>query len=101
MKTLIMSSSLTVYERDQNGNAQARIIDNDNGFLDNLRKHMTSRKCMVIISGNSMKKRTGDPKETTRKSFDMSEIPFKEYIYVTDENKEHIAEYIAKFVEVS
>ena len=49
MKTLIMSSSLTVYEKDQNGNEYARIIDNDNGFLDNLRKHMTSRKCMVVI----------------------------------------------------
>ena len=36
MKTLIMSSSLTVYEKDQNGNEYARIIDNDNGFLDNL-----------------------------------------------------------------
>ena len=33
MKTLIMSSSLTVYEIDQNGNAYARIIDNDNGFI--------------------------------------------------------------------
>jgi len=96
MKTLIMSSSLTVYEKDQNGNEYARIIDNDNGFLDNLRKHMTSRKCMVVISGNPKKKRTGDPNEITRQSFAMSGIPFDEYIYVSDVNKEHIAEYIAK-----
>ena len=41
MKTLIMSSSLTVYEKDKNGNEFARIIDNDNWFLDNLRKYMT------------------------------------------------------------
>lgn len=91
-----MSSSLTVYEIDQNGNEYARIIDNDNGFLDNLRKHMTSRKCMVVISGNPKKKRVGDPNEITRQSFAMSGIPFEEYIYVSDVNKEHIAEYIAK-----
>ena len=96
MKTLIMSSTLTVYDIDENGNEYARIIDNDNGFLDNLRKHMTSRKCMVVISGNPKKKRTGDPNEITRQSFAMSGIPFDEYIYVSDVNKEHIAEYIAK-----
>lgn len=95
MKTLIMSSSFTVYEKDQNGNRYARIIDNDNGFLDNLKKHMTNRKCMVIISGNP-KKRYGDPNEITRQSFSMSGIPFDEYIYVNDSNKEFIAEYIRK-----
>jgi dipeptidase E len=96
MKTLIMASTLSVYDIDENGNEYARIIDNDNGFLDNLRKYMTKRKCMVIISGNPKKKRTGDPNEITRKSFAMSGIPFDEYIYVNDDNKEHIAEYIAK-----
>ena len=96
MKTLIMSSTLSVYDIDENGNEFARIIDNDNGFLDNLRKHMTSRKCMVVISGNPKKKRYGDPNEITRQSFAMSGIPFDEYIYVNDDNKEHIAEYIAK-----
>lgn len=96
MKTLIMSSTLTVYDIDENGNEFARIIDNDNGFLDNLRKHMTSKKCMVVISGNPKKKRYGDPNEITRKSFAMSGIPYDEYIYVNDDNKEHIAEYIAK-----
>ena len=96
MKTLIMSSTLTVYDIDENGNEFARIIDNDNGFLDNLKKHMTSRKCMVVISGNPKKKRISDPNEITRKSFAMSGIPYDEYIYVNDDNKEHIAEYIAK-----
>ena len=96
MKTLIMSSSLTVYEKDKDGNEFARIIDNDNGFLDNLRKCMKSRKCMVVISGNPKKKRFGDPNEITKKSFAMSGIPFDEYIYVSDINKEHIAEYIKK-----
>ena len=96
MKTLIMSSSLTVYEKDRDGNEFARIIDNDNGFLDNLRKCMKRRKCMVVISGNPKKKRYGDPNEITRQSFAMSGIPFDEYIYVNDSNKEHIAEYIKK-----
>ena len=34
MKTLILSSSFTTYETDAHGNRKARIIDNDNGFLD-------------------------------------------------------------------
>jgi peptidase E len=96
MKTLIMSSSFTTFEKDENGNSYARIIDNDNGFLDSLKANMTSRKCMVIISGNPKKKRFGDPNEITRNSFLMSGIPFDEYIYVCDENKQHISEYIAK-----
>lgn len=96
MKTLIMSSSFTVCEKDKNGNYVPRIIDNDNGFLDSLKKYMTSRKCMVVISGNPKKVKTGDPNEVTRKGFAMSGIPFDEYIYVNDTNKEHIAEYIKK-----
>ena len=57
---------------------------------------MKSRKCMVIISGNPKKKREGDPNEITRQSFSMSGIPFEEYIYVCDENKENIVEYVKK-----
>ena len=96
MKTLILSSSFTTYETDAQGNRKARIIDNDNGFLDNLKKCLTSRKCMVIISGNPNKKRYGDPNTITRQSFEMSGIPFDEYIYVDNSNKEHIAEYISR-----
>ena len=96
MKTLIMSSSFTTYELDKNGNKIARIIYNDNGFLDNLRKYFTNRKCMVIISGNPKKKHIGDPNDITRKSFKMSGIPFEEYIYVNDENKLNIKQYIQK-----
>lgn len=96
MKTLILSSSFTTYETDAQGNRKARIIDNDNGFLDNLKKCLTSRKCMVIISGNPNKKRYGDPNTITRQSFEMSGIPFDEYIYVDNANKEHIAEYISR-----
>jgi dipeptidase E len=96
MKTLILSSSLTTYEKDESGNKYARIIDNDNGFLDNLKKNITSRKCMVVISGNPKKIRLKDPNEITKNSFLMSGIPFEEYIYVSDENKKSIADYIAK-----
>ena len=71
MKTLILSSSFTTYETDAQGNRKARIIDNDNGFLDNLKKCLTSRKCMVIISGNPNKKRYGDPNTITKQSFEM------------------------------
>ena len=43
MKTLILSSSFTTYETDAHDNRKARIIDNDNGFLDNLKKYLTSK----------------------------------------------------------
>lgn len=96
MKTLILSSSFTTYNTDENGKRTARIIDNENGFLDNLKKHFTDRKCMVVISGNPKKKHLSDPNKITRESFLMSGIPFDEYIYVSDENKHKIKEYIKK-----
>lgn len=96
MKTLILSSSFTTYIIDENGIKVPRIIDNDNGFLDNLKKHFTNRKCMVIISGSPNKERSGDPCHITRESFKMSGIPFDEYIYVDSKNKINIKEYIQK-----
>ena len=96
MKTLILSSSFTTYDTDSDGNRIPRVIDNENGFLDNLKKYMTKRKCMVIISGNPKKLRSGDPNYITRESFKMSGIPFEEYIYVDDSNKHNIKEYISK-----
>lgn len=96
MKTLIMSSSFTTYEEDQKGNRIPRIIDNENGFLNNLKKEFFDRKCMVVISGNPKKIHKNDPNEITKKSFEMSGIPFDEYIYVDDNNKRNIKEYIKK-----
>ena len=96
MKTLILSSSFTTYDTDSDGNRIPRVIDNENGFLDNLKKYMTKRKCMVIISGNPKKLRSEGPNYITRESFKMSGIPFEEYIYVDDSNKHNIKEYISK-----
>jgi dipeptidase E len=96
MKTLIMSSSFKGFTLDENGNKIPCKIDNENGFLDTLKKYLTKRRCMVIISGNPKKLHTKDPNDITRQYFALSGIPFDEYIYVSDVNKEHIAEYIAK-----
>lgn len=96
MKTLILSSSFTTYNTDSEGQKIPRVIDNENGFLDNLKKYMTKRKCMVVISGNPSKKRSGDPNYITKESFQMSGIPFKEYIYVDESNKQDIKEYVKK-----
>lgn len=101
MKTLILSSSFTVYNKDENGNKTPRVIDNDNGFLDNLKKHFVDRRCMVIISGSPKKERMGDPNEITKKSFEMSGIPFKKYIYVDDKNKHNIKEYIKEATAIN
>lgn len=96
MKILILSSSFTTYDTDIYGNKIPRVIDNENGFLETLKKYMTKRKCMVIISGNPKKLRSGDPNYITRESFKMSGISFEEYIYVDDSNKHNIKEYISK-----
>ncbi|MBE7074957.1 MAG: hypothetical protein E7376_03160 [Clostridiales bacterium] len=95
MRTLILSSSFTTYNKDENGNKTARIIDNENGFLDNLKKYFTNRKCMVIIAGKPYNS-DPDPNKITRESFLMSGIPFDEYIYVNNENKHNLKEYIKK-----
>lgn len=96
MKTLIMSSSFRGFTIDENGNKIPCKIDNENGFLDTLKKYLVNRNCMVIISGNPKKIHSKDPTEITRQYFEISGIPFKEYIYVNDQNKEHISEYITK-----
>ena len=96
MKTLIMSSSFRGFTIDENGDKIPCEIDNENGFLDTLKKYLTKRNCMVIISGNPKKIHTHDPNRITRQYFELSGIPFDEYIYVNDQNKAHIKEYIAK-----
>ena len=53
-------------------------------------KYLTKRKCMVIISGNPKKVHTKDPNTITRQYFALSGIPFDEYIYVNDPNKDNI-----------
>ena len=101
MRTLIMSSSFTAYYKDENGTKIPRIIDNDNGFLDNLKKHLTNRKCLVVISGSPSKIHPVDPNIVTKTSFEMSGIAFDEYIYVNDENKHRIKEYIQKATAIN
>jgi len=96
MRTLILSSSFTTYYKDENGNKIARIIDNDNDFLDNLRRYFADRRCLLVISGSPKKEHNGDPNQITKESFLMSGIPFDEYIYVDDTNKQNIKEYVKK-----
>lgn len=96
MKILIMSSSFTVYEIDKDGNSKARIIDNINGFRDNLQNYLTKRDLMLVISGNPKKVRHNDPLDITREGFKLSGIPFKEYIYIDDTNKHLIKDYIKR-----
>lgn len=95
MQVLVLSSSFTFY-RVENGIKIPQVIDNNNGFLDTLKKYLTKRDCMVVISGNPDKKRTGDPLDVTRKGFELSGIGFKEYIYVDSRNQDEIAKYIKK-----
>ena len=96
MKTLIMSSSFRGFTIDENGNKIPCQIGNENGFLNTLQRYLTKRKCMVIISGNPKKIHTKDPNIITREYFALSNLAYDEYIYVNDENKEHIKEYIEK-----
>ena len=92
MKILIMSSSFSSYVI-KDDEKQAIEIDNNNGFLDTLKKYLVKRGTMVIISGSPAKKHT-DPTRITRQSFLMSGIPFEKYIYVDDTNKGNIDEYL-------
>ena len=96
MKTLIMSSSFTFYRKDEMGNKIPQIIDNNNGFLDTLQKLLTKRDCCVIISGNPKRQNRQNPEDIMRRGFALSGLQFKEYIYVDDNNKHKIKEYIEK-----
>ena len=101
MRTLILSSSFTTYTTDANKNRVARVIDNDNGFRETLQKIFCDRKCMVIISGDPLKQHKQDPTIITKQSFEMSGIPFDEYIYVNNTNKHRIKEYIQKATAIN
>lgn len=96
MKTLIMSSSFRGFTIAENGDKIPCKIDNENGFLDILNKYLTKRRCMVIISGNPKKVKAKDPNMITQKYFALSGIPFEEYIYVNEQNKQNIKQFIAK-----
>jgi len=96
MKTLVISSSFTFYNTDELGIKQPQRIDNNNSFLENIQKVLTKRDCCVIISGNPKKIRKTNHLDVNIKGFEMSDIGFKEYIYVDENNKNNIKEYIAK-----
>ena len=96
MQTLILSSSFKTYNKDNEGNRVPRIIDNVNGFLDNLKKLLTKRKCMVVILGDPKRTRKGDPEFITKESFKMSGISFDEYVFVDESNMQNIKEYVKK-----
>ena len=96
MKTLIISSSFTFYKLDSEGNKIPTVIDNNNGFLNVLKKELVSRKCMLVVSGRPDKVRKSDPLDITRKGFKLSGIPFEEYIYLDATNMDRLEEYLIK-----
>lgn len=96
MKTLFITSSFNFYYKDENKVKHPRRIDNENGFLERLKKELVKRDVYVIISGKPKLERTSDPTEIYKQGLMMSDIPFKEYIYVDDSNKHNIKEYIEK-----
>lgn len=96
MKTLILTSCFKAFYTDDKGNKIPCEIDNANGFLDNLKKYLKKRDCMVIISGDPKKLHANDPNEITREYFEMSGIGFKEFIYVNDDNKDQISEFVKR-----
>lgn len=96
MKTLILTSCFKAFYTDEKGNKIPCEIDNANGFLDNLKKYLKKRNCMVIISGNPKKFRADDPNEITKQYLEMSGIGFKEIIYVNDSNKHLIVDFIKR-----
>lgn len=96
MKTLFITSSFNFYYKDENKVKHPRRIGNENGFLDSLQKELVKRDLCVIISGKPKLERTLDPTDIYKKGLMMSDIAFKEYIYVDDTNKQNIKEYIEK-----
>jgi len=96
MKTLILTSCFKAFYVDEYGNKIPCEIDNANGFLDNLKKYLKKRDCMVVISGNPKKLHKDDSNEITKKYLEMSGIGFKEIIYVDDSNKNQISDFIKK-----
>ncbi len=95
---IILSSSLEFV--DEHG--KPIILSNNNGFLSVLKERLKKRKCCVIISGNPKKIRSYDPTYDMKQCFEKSGLAFEEYIYVDENNKSQIKEFLkrADFVDL-
>lgn len=96
MRKLIISSSFDFYDIDENNKKIGKRISNSNKFLDNLKKILSKRDCCLVVSGNPRKIRDYEPLSAIKRGFELSDIAFKEYIYLDDTNKEHVKEYVKR-----
>lgn len=93
MKTIILTSYLDFYEKDANGNKIAHNIGNDNGILDQLKKH--TKKCdNFLFVGNGLE---GEKSEQYFKlaceSFNMT-MRFKNYYFLNLSTKDNAKELV-------
>lgn len=96
MNTIILTSKLDLYEKDEEGLRHPRHFGNLNGILDLLKSEATGRENLLYIAS------TRDDHEMTdmyfepfKKSFDMT-LPFKNYIVLDGRNEESAESLIRK-----
>ena len=93
MKTVILTSYLDFYEKDDQGNKIAHNFGNDNNILTSLKANIKKYDNLVFV-GNGIEGEKGEAYfNLARQSFDLT-LPFKHYAYLNhntmDKSKELI-----------
>ena len=93
MKTIILTSYLDFYEKDEQGNKVAHNFGNDNGILDCLKAN--TNKCdNFLFVGNGMEgEKTDAYFKLACESFELT-MPFKNYYFLSPKTKDKAKELV-------
>lgn len=93
MNTLILTSRLDFYEKDENGNKIVHNFGNENGILDTLKAEMKKYDNFLFVAGGLDDEKTDQYYNNACKSFAMT-LPFKNYNILNNSTKDRARELI-------
>lgn len=93
MKTIILTSYLDFYEKDEQGNKVAHNFGNDNGILDKLKKHTQKCDNFLFVGNGTIGAKAEQYFKLACESFNMT-IPFKRYYFLNPSTKDNAKELV-------
>jgi len=93
MNTVILTSCLDFYEKDENGNKIVHNFGNENGILDNLKAEIKRYDNFLFVARGFDDDKTEQYYNNTCKSFEMT-LPFKNYNILNNSTKNRAKELV-------
>ena len=93
MNTVILTSCLDFYEKDENGNKIVHNFGNENGILDTLKAEIKKYDNFLFVARGLDDERTEQYYNNTCKSFEMT-LPFKNYNILNNSTKNRAKELV-------